>query len=297
MAKELFSSVTKGKIVAFVGSGLSYGIYDNWRETVKKLCQRMRVNLEDVNNIPQERLPEKVEECKRRDPINYHKILKEIFSPKTQIRKIYFYLAELPFEAYLTFNFDNSLAEAVKLKNRSANVFSYPDLPILKLKRKNVFYLHGTLESFGHNEIVFSSSEFEKAYDFERSLLPSFLQHLVMYKQILFLGIGLKEIPIKKLFGAIQSIKNEVIEKTRRVASTFKVPLSFILLPESRDNENESSNDRAYYESMGLTVIEFKPKENYSGLDYIFKEWTSLRIEPISGFQSEEAVELGGINE
>ena len=215
--KSLSVIIQKGKCIAFIGAGLSKSeFYKDWEESIKGkngLINNVFENegLEKIDNS--KRLIDLVEDCKKHNFNRYKEfILKEygrnfaplVYHPNHQ------QIWKIPFYCVLTTNFDPCLYDA----GRSFKCFN-SDLHLSLLFpppiKSSLNHLHGLAFFTGDNDIecidtiIFSKSEYVKAYKGPSNYLKDLLLFSMTRFSIFFSGFSMKDPFILDLFKRYQS--------------------------------------------------------------------------------------------
>ena len=223
----------------------------------------------------------------------YNGTLQEIFGKRVVgTRDAYRLIFQIPFQSYITLNYDPLLATAARGdQNESARkIIRYPECDIRGLEKGSIFYLHGYIDlntKLDDIQIVLTKSDFDLAYDNDRSKLPSFLETLVLHYPVLFWGCTLSEEPIKKLLERCSRIR-----KRYSVEHNSKQYPLFMLLPKKENppmnNEKESrirqieNEETERYRRFGITVARYdKRDKRYSGIEEILEAWVQCPPLPL----------------
>jgi hypothetical protein len=250
-AREVIRS---GKCVVFIGSGLSAGSYDSWSNLVNALCEHCGVNDRVSEDSPPDDLLDAAQRAKNQSEHLYLGFLGQHFGqPASHASLLYDALLALPFECYLTVNFDPLLA----LKGRTARrrctlpARAYPSLDRKHATARTIHYLHGIVqenERPAHGPVVLTRDEFDDAYR-DNSNLMNFLLPTLENDPIVFVGCRLKEPAMARVFDICKEHQRErmaVAIKHGRPSSP--PPKRFIMLPQpivhARNGESDSELGR-----------------------------------------------------
>jgi len=248
-------------------------------------------------------LIDKAEECKRAHLDIYHKTLADIFGIRdVQTRHALHLLMMLPFQAYVTTNFDPLLSSAGAVHD-CRNVYSYPSLPAEKINgiQRSIFYIHGRARAIeGENpsgeNLVLARSDFDLAYE---GIVRSFLEQLFIYHNVLFLGCSLTEPAMQAVFQRVHEIHMQ-IKRTYTVSTNL--PKRFMLLPtryvlvetqKRRDNEYES-NEIKRFQAMNIDIIRYENSDaRHSEIEDILEQLCTMNGKPATpiikvGWEEEE---------
>jgi hypothetical protein len=218
---ELVEQVNSRRCVAFVGSGLSVGQFPSWSDLIGELCEACGLFDEAVEARKTQdhetltRLADAAHDCNRE---SYHRKLDEIFGRRvTGTRAAYSLLVRLPFASYVTVNFDPLLGyEGTKPEHKIRGIRTLPALPVHELASRCIFYLHGYIRDdrrSADHPLVLRHSEFQRAYDVSKSMLYGFLQQLLISYPVLFIGVGLGEPQLRRVFEICREIRRGIEEE------------------------------------------------------------------------------------
>src|SRR3990172_386500 len=162
--------IKDGNCIVWVGSGLSKSAeYPDWKETIRKLCDKCEVTLlsKSEEESP-DKLIDKAEECKKADIDAYHNTLADLFGRQpVSTRFAYQSLMKLPFKAYVTTNFDPLLSETGAIEEYG-KLYYYPCFPPELGNSHPIVYLHGHArpdnQAMGDN-LILARSDFDEAYE------------------------------------------------------------------------------------------------------------------------------------
>jgi len=285
------------KYVAFIGSGLSIGIYPTWEGLVSQLCKvcGLPTNIPSSNKSSEDLL-KLADEAKRCDKKAYCKELGKIFGKKiTKTNRSYKLLMKLQFKSYITINFDRLLASEA-IDNNYKNIFSFPSLPYNKINDHSIFYIHGYIEENTipqPDHILLGERDFERGYENNYSgTLKSFLEQVFTYEPLLFIGCKLSEPPLRKVLETCRKIRKTINESY----PSHNPPPRFAILPkryyksEIRNPEHDidaekEENDR--FGELDIEVYRYEPKdEDHTGLLELLESLCDLQPQRVlSGFE------------
>jgi hypothetical protein len=293
IASKLNQLIKDRYYVLWAGSGLSIPAgYPDWVKTLEELCLACKVQYLISQERSAEYIIAKAEECKNADVRAYKKTLADLFGrPVVSTRNAYLLLMKLPFKGYVTTNFDPLLLEAAALSKYN-NIYSYPSLNYGMLYEDEcpVFYIHGLArhgdEPIGDN-LVLASSDFDEAYD---GNVRNFLESLLTFDPILFLGCRLEEPSIKATFQRVHKIHSKIQE-----THGIELPERYILLPRHLEEEERSqdainSTEEERFQAMGINTIRYTlHDDSYWEIERILKYMLEMRgdikpLVPKSGF-------------
>lgn len=207
---DLKRAILAGRCVAYIGSGVSSGCYHCWHKLVKRLCVRCGICRQVSRDTPARQLLEAAEDAKKANEKKYYAFLGKHFGrPPDKAQLLYDALLALPFDSFLTVNFDPLLAlksrTPVGVKHRVLKF--YPSLDRKAMGKSSIHYLHGYIgegETPTPGTIVLSSGEFSEAYS-ENSNLMNFLIPTFENDPIVFIGCSLNEPVMEEVFKICKS--------------------------------------------------------------------------------------------
>ncbi len=253
---ERLSALLKDKPVAFVGSGLSPNCFPKgWETLVNILSARLNLVPEASN------LPAKAQQLKDHDPTAYESTLRQIFSQQpSPLPEDLLKLTKLPFEAYVTTNYDHSISRA-RASNTGQNPREqrYPNINPIDCSDGSITYVHGSFQQDMSIEdidyLVLHTDSYHRAY-VNNSPHPAttcqFLRFLFKYKHTLFVGHGLThDEPMMRL---LLEAKDESSTKTA-------------LLPYEDIKGEHDRISHSYKHAYNVDILYYdRIDTNYSGL-------------------------------
>jgi len=301
---NLLQAVRSGKVVVFVGSGLSKAAgYQGWGQLISKLCYECGILFPSGEPVTSSQLLELADSCWKEDPEKYQKILTSEFSkPVTVMPRNYTYLYQSPFKSYVTTNFDPLLAE--EGRQGKSDIYTHKNgLDVSRLSKKSIFYIHGYVQvgkCIEANKLILTKSDFEREYNPDTSIkIISFLTQLFQFHSVVFIGCQLREEPIRKLFEICERARIELQESSEQ-----QLPKHYILLPNSdikaegiksdKQQKEVAEYEDEWYEKNGITVVRYDKQDEepkHIQLQDILEEWSGLPMaKVISPFDSEEPI-------
>lgn len=278
-----------GNCVAFIGSGLSKGLYPEWDDLVNMLCKECGIRIDRKKGLKDTKV--KLRFADRAFRLNkkaYCGVLEREFGKRvTQTRTVYDLLIKCKFKSYITTNFDPLLAtEGRKPQSGCLGPFDYPNLPLRNINSRGIYYIHGRIEEgkpLNPNNIILGKRNFNIAYrPNERGTLYSFLDQLLTYEDILFIGGTLRE---PALESVVKDCKRR-IETIKQENPSIRIPGRFILLP-IRPKKEDNINEGKRFEELGIKVCRYNPGDgDHSGLNDLLEAWCKYPgIKPLTGFE------------
>jgi len=180
LPQELSKLILSKKCIVFIGSGPSTPTYGPWYEVVNRLCEVCGIDTDYDKNTPPKVLQSAAYNAKLSRRLIYYKFLSEYFGRHVDGTSIYYdILLSLPFECYLTVNFDPLLAMQARTARFDCTlpIHAYPSLDRRNMINRSIHYLHGFIAENATPRdinIVLSQDEFDEAYG-ENSSLINFL--------------------------------------------------------------------------------------------------------------------------
>lgn len=287
--ESIATILKRRRCIAWVGSGLSQPArYWTWKETIDELVAACKPKLSFVPKYTAGFMSA-AEKCKLANLSTYEETLGTHFGRNVSAdRRAYKWLAQLPFEGYVTTNFDPLLKEAVYDKRKSL-VEVYPELvyPRFSKSRGAVAYMHGiarnNLDQACGKNLVLTKSDFGKAYG-DAGQVSLFLKSILLYHDIVFIGCQLEEPGIAEAFAQVHEIHDQFLEADTKV----DLPIRVMMRPkiygrdENTNGTTEDRNDRAErsecrkLSALGLRVFRYEPDEHHSGIDEALKSILKL---------------------
>lgn len=242
LAERIIRCIRKGNSIAWIGSGFSKEEgYPDWPNSLRHLCEACGIPPLALNETPSpDKLLDMAEECKAKNQSVYQQTLAHLYGrrPHTH-RPALHHLMRLGFRGYITTNFD-PLVRDVATTHEIDEFWTYPNLTQSPLggNARPVYYIHGMArlgnEQTGEN-LVLARSDFDEAYG-DNGRVKRFLEDVLAYYSVLFLGCQLKEPVMDAVFARVFEIHRQ-IEKTSRGRPR---PERYILLPRPVRKVNES---------------------------------------------------------
>lgn len=270
--EALSQVVRKGTCAAFIGSGLSAGSYPAWPDLVNDLCQACGIDRRVTSESDDSELLQAAQEAKTNDRERYHQRLWETFGGEVlTVPTAYLLLLELPFNCYLTHNFDRILVTGARLPRADCRmpVQVYPRLDRRDVGARSIHYLHGLVPDDippVDGQIVLSLSDFNDAYA-PNSNLMNFLVPTLENDPVVFVGCELSE---RFMHHAFAICKEHQRKRQKLIATRGDVPTQppprFILLRrpsvvDERDQYNADlsaqklSERQTFYENMDIQPV------------------------------------------
>jgi len=164
----------------------------------------------------------------------YYELLRKAFHPhgKEPYRSIHVDLLEIPFNAFLTTNFDSCLENAANRVGGVEKVHVYPDLDPGRLYDRDIYHLHGrAYDEHGKSTvrtILLTASDYETAYRLSTQSgyatavdglppLRLLLHTVFMYHTVLFVGFSLTDPAVGQILKASSEEHKRVGQEVSRI--------------------------------------------------------------------------------
>ena len=215
--ENLINEISRDQCCAFIGSGPSQMAgYPTWSEITNQLFLAAK-DIPDFEPCDLT-MPNWLQSETYRTTIGeeeYRKHLITAFSPdgpngKEDYRPIHRVIMSIPFQSFITTNYDMCLENAAYSDNKKVKVLFYPELDPKFLKQSNVYHIHGILDPNEKEKsvgtIVLTDRDYRRAYR-EGGELAVFLKPLFEFNTIAFIGYSLNDDDLKKV---IQNVRLEL---------------------------------------------------------------------------------------
>jgi len=274
LAVRLLTMIKPGNCIAWIGSGLSKPAkYPGWVEIVEKLCRVCNTPYPAVNGPAEpNQLIDLAEQCKQANCTAYEGTMaSEYGKPVVADRRAYFYLAQLPFKAYITTNYDPLLRDAVRAQR--GKYCQYPVLHVPQIERdKTAFYIHGLARDVNNQpcgkNLVLAKSDFGKAYD-DGGATANFIHSVLTTYPLVFIGCSLDEPAVNDCLNRIRRVHEQVMEAFPEapipqrmifLARTLRTERQDGMIRQVRDADSELS-ENARYRSFGIEIVRYEMTE------------------------------------
>jgi hypothetical protein len=289
VAEQILDASSKGKLVVFIGAGVSRIIKcPSWEEFANFLLDDLhskgKINFFDKMELSKLQARKTLSICKdiyRENNIPLPDI-KQIFKGDPQLKERYKIFENLYAmnAIYVTTNYDHHLDEEAQKGRPKTNAYSSGDelsgkadseiekvkviykeeeLLVSNLSNGSVIHIHGGLKE--PKTMIITLADYMKNYYGEASKLPTFLQELFNHYTVLFIGYGLEEYEILEFMVS-------KIKKDQKYISHY------ILLPFFDSQRNLVNLQKKYYLSMGIELIAYYIDDSgYPQLNEVIKEW------------------------
>ena len=286
---EIFEAASSGKLVLFIGAGVSRIIgCPSWENLALKQLEYLRkekaINYHEYENLKSLDSRKLLSICR-----NIYKENKIIPPPmesllkgnKKLIKKYKIYDALYSFNSiYITKNYDNYLDEIIKnpipeseIKIYSKNesqislnkektkgkiFYQKEDILISNLENGNLIHFHGSIND--EKNLIMTIVEYMNHYKLDDK--PAcLLQEVFKNYTVLFVGYGLEEYEIIEFMVSKSSVaKNEIRH--------------YMLYPMFEKNNNLFKFHQGYYGELGIRLIPYSiDKRGHEQLAVVIKKW------------------------
>jgi hypothetical protein len=261
----LIERLAHGKCTPFLGAGVNEGFLPLGADLAARWAQRYGYPLPDKTDLA--KVAQYVA-ISRRDGLYPKDVLVSELSPATsRLLPILSQgalgalsaIADLPIHVYITTNYDDLLAQCLRLsrkepivelcrwntvlRRKAGSVFDTRRPPQLSAERPLVYHLHGQLEA--RESLVLTEDDY---LDFlinisrEPRTIPARIQQALTDSSLLFIGYGLRDINFRVIYrGLIQQLEGSL--RTLSVAVQL-----------SPDDESSRSYLEKYFAGMNVQV-------------------------------------------
>lgn len=226
----------------------------------------------------------------------------QAYSPSQHLPS-YDALALLPFDSAISFNFDESLEEALKTTGKPPSVVvSDEDVPLARRSTVAVVKPHGTV---GHGTTLRATRERVNSFDDECRLVGSLLQVLLANRAALFVGYGFDD---HEVLAAVRRVRAWAGRSYRR--STAILPAASISLRAELEALNIDVLDGRAADILGAIAAEYIGRGQEEPADSerwrahpLFRRLVSVRgrptetqvVEALLGATAERLASVGAI--
>ena len=151
--RELIDYIRKGQCCAFVGAGLSkpagYPLWEELLDKLKKVAENITGNKAIYNGTGFEPAEKADSYRKIIGEEKYYEFLIDTFDPtdnKQPCLQVHHDLIQMPFNAYVTTNYDCLLKRALEEEGKNISYDLYPFLDVTRLREKRLFHIHGIID-------------------------------------------------------------------------------------------------------------------------------------------------------
>lgn len=281
LLRHLHKQMLLGKCSVFLGAGLSQPAgYPEWRALLKQMVAAagMPDAEETVMKARARDLPDLADDCKcAMGEEEYLKFLGEQFDPaqKEPYRSVHADLVTIPFNAYLTTNYDPCIEVAASRQGQgNITVHSYPQLPAGDLKSGCVYHIHGRAYDEDGNSLVrtmiLTATDYDEAYH-QNQAIKRILHDVLLYQTVLFAGVSLRDPGVSRVLDSVREEQLQLAE-TRRARSLGPAPeaIHFALRPtvfvlsdnarpgsERRNLPEEQGEEEEFFTNWSIKVIRY----------------------------------------
>ena len=275
-----------GECVAYLGSGLSAGVFPSWPCLVNDLCAACGCEDRVDSRSPSKVLLAAAECARKADCDRYHDQLGKIFGTITTTNPLYSVLLQIPFKSYITVNFDPLLAnETRNPSSRCRRVMKYPDLDRAHVGDCTVYYLHGLVaegDAPVPGTIVLAQSEFDIAYA-EAGPVTTFLLETFKREAVCFIGCSLEEPPLAQVFRICRQQQEEITRlgggspPPRHIFRAKELVTSSPGTDLTTVRAERIGAEDAFYSGLGIGVVRYDPIDaHHNGLRKMLEDVAEL---------------------
>ena len=301
--QELTELIVKGKVVAFVGSGLSLrtGQYPTWMDLVERLCNLVGIALSpDARRLLSTSVDHVIElsQIAREMAAEDYKqfLYDQIGKDEPRPDSLHRLLVHIPFLGFVTTNFDTLLQKASEEAGHHRSCKTIPELDYHELSNGRIFHVHGRI-MHGKlpvpSELVLTREDFGRHY---ASTTLHFLHQLLQFQNVVFLGCTLREPELARIFEETRALRTQVVQQGDS-GNRLRVLLPAIYQYERspgqavRDLSAEAEANQDYFD-RGIDVMRYENSDgSHSAVETIINYWyrqtlghpTSLTDEGVRG--------------
>ena len=210
---ELLETLKREECVLFVGSGLSRGLPD-WKGLIKPLADELGIATEGDLRIIAEYYKNEFGRSKLEKSI-ISQLQKDV--PLTNTHEL---LADLPFRAVVTTNYDHLLEKAFSRRN-FIKIVDGREAPLARADQLPLIKMHGDLDD--PSSMVITKTDYDKYAERHRALITYLLGFLIS-NNFLFVGFSLRDPNFDNIYVQMKSL----FEKSQRKNyAIFKNPLKY----------------------------------------------------------------------
>lgn len=249
----LLDKISQNNCCAFIGAGISQRAgYPSWNELLTKMEDFLREGGVDVKYDPS--LPNENKLDNIRMTIGNDKFIEGIFTifnnhDKEECVNFHRFIVNIPFQSYITTNFDYCLENAANLEERNPipEVYILPGFSSKDLRNGNIFHIHGVI--YPQNpyryagSLVLTTQDYDEVYGSEfGSGLIRLLFTLFQDYTVVFMGYSLRDSYLINLLNrARKELQRQQEYTVNRNLGIRKIPEHFIFLHEREKSEWEKT--------------------------------------------------------
>jgi len=294
---EIFEAASSGKLVLFIGAGVSRIIgcpsWENFAlQQLKDLREKKAINYHEYSNLKSLDARKLLSVCRsiyKKNNIEPSSMKSLLKGDEKLIKKFTIYNDLYNFKAiYVTTNYDNYFDEVIQRpidkkevvlnskvdsknhideeKQKGKIIYRKEDILISNLINNSLIHFHGSVND--EKNVVMTIVDYMKHYE-HNSEPAIFLKEIFTKYIVLFIGYGLEEYEIIEfLISKSSKGKNEIRH--------------FMLYPMFEKNKNLLKFYQGYYRDLGIQLIPYSiDKNGYEQLAIVINKWAK-QIGPIS---------------
>ena len=273
--EQLTTAMKSDHCLALIGSGPVEKDYGTWPKLLKKLNEGMpnvaRPQSCADDNPDADALKDWAETLYQSDGNKFCNLMADHFTREENFPNVYFSVLKAKFRAILTTNFDNQLINSANACNIGSS-FRPMVYPTIKPEiTGSVVHLHGRVRCAEDvSRIVFTKSQFTKAYSGPQAPLPSILNLLFLYYHICFIGYSFSETEIQEIFKTAKlNFKNNYNNQDacRRTFAFIEESKWESIENAANEEMDVSSRMHTRFTEYGIILIPYsKETDQYAGL-------------------------------
>lgn len=252
---ELIQASKKGKLVFFVGAGLSsLSAYPQWRELVNEFHIELYGKTKVGNYSSDEylRIPQIFYDVKGED--EYDRILEEVFSVDKSTNPIHDMILAMNPVHIITTNYDDLIDKACWQRGRYFSIISAEEDVAKATSSRYLLKVHGDFRrGYKGRHIVLKESDYIN-YEQKYALISNLMKTIMATHVIVFVGYGLGDYNINLLLNWVKQLQKDGYNKPFFIRT---------------DHKPIEENDAVYYENKGLRIIDSASLKDVSEKEYI----------------------------
>ncbi|WP_028594645.1 SIR2 family protein [Paenibacillus assamensis] len=240
--KEIIEASKSGKLVFFVGAGLStLSNYPQWWQLVNRYYEQLYGKTKEGSYSSDDylRIPQMFYDvCGEKD---YDRILENVFSVEKETNQIHDKMIALNPVHIITTNYDNLIERACGKRGKYFSVISGDEDIARATSSRYLLKVHGDFSrGFKGANVVLKESDYIN-YEQNFPLISNLMKTIMATHTIVFIGYGLGDYNIKMLMNWVKKLQND----------SYKEPVLI-----RTEYEPLEENEEVYFEKKGLRIID-----------------------------------------